>query len=189
MNMNFGDWHLFRSTVRYFILTELFTTCYKKVPVSVGLNWYFSIVKEKVKTVFYASVQPLYILLGSIYTAALGNLCLVAFHLEIWERGHCQLFLLSLAKTLSLTCLGQAPLSLSALALVSVLVRPTLSSFGRNPVKSLYKEPPLPVSSPSVSDQIPHPHPLVIPDHLACPQQGSCHIGSARILPALDVSS
>lgn len=25
MNMNFGDWHLFRSTVRYFTSTELFT--------------------------------------------------------------------------------------------------------------------------------------------------------------------
>lgn len=37
MSMNFGDWHLFRSTVRYFISTEVFTL-YKQVPVSTDLN-------------------------------------------------------------------------------------------------------------------------------------------------------
>lgn len=44
MNMNFGDWHLFRSTVRYFLSTELFALC-KQVPGSTDLNRYFSTLK------------------------------------------------------------------------------------------------------------------------------------------------
>lgn len=36
MNMNFGDWHLFRSTVRYFILTELFIALYRTSAMAVN---------------------------------------------------------------------------------------------------------------------------------------------------------
>lgn len=60
MNMNFGDWHLFRSTVRYLIFMELLTIVYKA---SADQHW--------PKLLFFC------ILVGRISTAVCGNLCLL----------------------------------------------------------------------------------------------------------------
>lgn len=93
MSMNFGDWHLFRSTVRYLIFIELFTVLYTA---SSNHCWskllFFCIFKKHVKTVFYTYIQPLFVLSCRIYTATCGSLCLWAFHLEIWGSGDLQIF-------------------------------------------------------------------------------------------------
>lgn len=40
MSMNFGDWHLFRSTVRYFMFIELFIILYEATAIITGPNCY-----------------------------------------------------------------------------------------------------------------------------------------------------